>query len=175
MEKVGCDKVFTETASGTEVKRPKLKLALKAARPGDVLVVWRFDRLTRSLLQLLETEDKLRRRGVELRSLTEAVDLSTPHGRLMFQIQGAAGEYEWRQLLLRTNAGLVAARARGRAGGRPRSISDAEIAEAMALMESSMKVPEIARRLGISKPTLYRYLPHAKANVAEADTRQLPS
>jgi len=116
----GCDRVFVETASGMKRDRPELHAALSALRPGDTLVVWRFDRLARSLRHLLETVEGLEGSGMKFRSLTEAVDTSTSGGKLIFSVLGAIAEFERAIISERTKAGLEAARLRGRKGGRPR-------------------------------------------------------
>src|SRR5215210_3684767 len=116
----GVDKVFTDTASGAKADRPGLTEALAFARPGDVLVVWRLDRLGRSLPHLIQTLTDLAARGVGFRSLTEAIDTTTPGGKLIFHIFGALAEFERDLIQNRTRAGLTAARARGRKGGHPR-------------------------------------------------------
>jgi len=118
----GCDRVFVETASGMKQDRPELQAALSALQPGDTLVVWRFDRLARSLRQLLETIERLEGNGMRFRSLTEAVDTSTSGGKLIFSVLGAIAEFERAIISERTKAGLEAARLRGRIGGRPRKV-----------------------------------------------------
>jgi DNA invertase Pin-like site-specific DNA recombinase len=121
LAQAGCGKVFTETASGATADRPALGQALAYLREGDTLVVWRLDRLGRSLPHLIETVAALRERGVGFRSLTEQVDTTTPGGKLVFHVFGALAEFERDLIRERTHAGLAAARARGRTGGRPRS------------------------------------------------------
>jgi Resolvase, N terminal domain len=121
----GCDKVFVETASGTRTDRPELAKALDQARKGDVLVVWRLDRLARSLRHLIDIADDLNRRGVALKSITENIDTTTPSGRFMFNILGALSSMEREIIVERTRAGLVAAAARGRRGGRPAALDQA--------------------------------------------------
>jgi DNA invertase Pin-like site-specific DNA recombinase len=118
----GCDKLFVETASGTRTDRPELAKALAQARQGDVLVVRRLDRLARSLRHLIDIADDLNRRGVALKSITESIDTPTPSGRFMFKIFGALSSMERGIIVERTRAGLVAAAARGRRGGRPAAL-----------------------------------------------------
>jgi len=160
LKKAGCDKIFTETASGAQRDRPQLAEALKYMRDGDTLVVWKLDRLARSMKQLLATVDDLRERGVEFRSLTEAMDTSTPGGRLTFHIFGALAEFERELIRERTRAGLAQARKQGRIGGRPKklTIKDLEAAKGMLV---ALSVGEVAKRLGVSKSTLYAHLPAA--------------
>src|ERR671938_488780 len=119
LKKVGCEKLYTDTASGAKADREGLEEAINYAREGDVLVVWRLDRLGRSLGHLIETITELHRRGVGFRSLTEQIDTTTPSGKLIFHVFGALAEFERDLIRERTQAGLTAARVRGRTGGRP--------------------------------------------------------
>ena len=156
----GCAKLFTETAGGSLVERAYLKEALDYARPGDTLVVWRLDRLGRSLRHLIETVAELQGRGVGFRSLTEQIDTTTPGGKLIFHVFGALAEFERDLIRERTQAGLAAARARGRKGGRPKKLADPKtVALAQALhADGGTDVATICKTLGISRATLYRYL-----------------
>src|SRR5687768_6076957 len=126
LAKAGCGKVFTETAGGALVERAALQEALAYARAGDTLVVWRLDRLGRSLKHLIETVADLRERGIGFKSLTEQIDTTTPGGKLVFHVFGALAEFERDVIRERTQAGLAAARARGRLGGRPKKLADAK-------------------------------------------------
>src|SRR5438445_9334089 len=156
---IGCRRIFAETASGATRDRPQLKAAVDFLQPGDTLVVWKLDRLARSLAQLIETIDDLHKRGCGFRSLTEAIDTTTAGGRLIFHIFGALAEFERSIIRERTMAGLAAARARGRKGGRPRGLDDKKKRHAATLhSDPSNSVRDICRTLGISKATLYRYL-----------------
>src|SRR5215212_9251126 len=160
LHKAECTKVFTETAGGALVERDSLQEALVYVRPGDTVVVWRLDRLGRSLKHLIETVTTLRERGIGFRSLTEQIDTTTPGGKLVFHVFGALAEFERDLIRERTNAGLAAARARGRKGGRPKALLDPKkIALAQALYDDERHdVATICRTLGISRATLYRYL-----------------
>jgi DNA invertase Pin-like site-specific DNA recombinase len=160
LAKDGCDKVFTETASGAKADRPILDEAITYARPGDTLVVWRLDRLGRSLQHLMTTVADLRDRGIGFRSLTEQIDTTTPGGKLIFHVFGALAEFERDLIRERTNAGLRAARARGRTGGRPKALADPKKrALAQALYDGGQTdVATICQTLGISRATLYRYV-----------------
>src|ERR1700693_5205049 len=122
-----CEKVFVETASGTRTDRPELAKLLEQARQGDVLVVWRLDRLARSLRHLIDIADDLNRRGIELKSLTESIDTATPSGKFLFNVLASLGQMEVEIVRARTRAGLAAAAARGRRGGRPPALDDAKI------------------------------------------------
>jgi DNA invertase Pin-like site-specific DNA recombinase len=162
---VGCERIFVEKASGAQRDRPELKATLEYVRAGDTIVVWKLDRLARSLKQLIETVDDLQRREIGFRSLTEAIDTTTPGGRLIFHIFAALAEFERSIIQERTMAGLIAARERGRIGGRPRSLSEQDIQVAKALLkENSLTVFDIAVRLGVTSSTLYRYLPSARSS-----------
>ncbi len=164
----GCDRLFTETAGGSLVERASLAEALAYARDGDTLVVWRLDRLGRSLRHLIETVAELQGRGVGFRSLTEQIDTTTPGGKLIFHVFGALAEFERDLIRERTQAGLAAARARGRTGGRPRKLADPKtVALARALhADGGTDVATICATLGISRATLYRYLTPAEATPA---------
>jgi DNA invertase Pin-like site-specific DNA recombinase len=160
LSKAGCGKVFTETASGAKSERPVLKEALAYVRPGDTLVVWRLDRLGRSLQHLIATVTDLKERGIGFRSLTEQIDTTTSGGKLIFHVFGALAEFERDLITERTHAGLAAARARGRTGGRPKKLSDPkQLALAQRLYaDGQTDVATICRTLGISRATLYRAL-----------------
>lgn len=168
LESAGCERVFVEKASGAQRDRPQLKAALSHLREGDVLVVWKLDRLARSLKQLIETVEALEAHRVNLVSLTEAIDTTTPAGRLTFHIFAAMAEFERSIIRERVNAGLAAAKARGRVGGRPRSVSDDDITAAKAMLkDGQFTVAEVAKRIGCSAATLYRHIPAARSTVTE--------
>lgn len=160
LTKVGCERIFEETASGAQRERPELGRALDYVRKGDVLCVWKLDRLARSLRQLLETGEALADRGIGLRSLTESIDTTTPGGRLVFHVFGALAEFERGIIRERTVAGLENARRLGRKGGRPRAMTEADIAKAKAMLAvPDITVEAVAQTLGVSSATLYRSLP----------------
>src|SRR3954454_1903634 len=160
LEKAGCGKIFTDTASGSIADRRGLEEAIGQLRSGDVLVVWRLDRLGRSPRHLIETITRLHDRGIGFKSLTEQIDTTTSGGKLIFHIFGALAEFERDIIRERTRAGMQAARARGRQGGRPRLPGNArKVALARSLYEDrKIPVKDICRDLNISKATLYRYL-----------------
>ena len=162
----GCERIFTEKASGAQRKRPELKAALDYIRAGDTLVVWKLDRLARSMRQLIETVEDLQSRCIELRSLTESIDTATPGGRLVFHIFGALAEFERAVIRERTSAGLQAARERGKKGGRPRTLGIGDLAAAKALLaDPAIRVEDIAAHLKVSPATLYRHLPGGRSAV----------
>ncbi len=160
LTKAGCGKVFTETASGAKADRVVLADVLAYARASDTVVVWRLDRLGRSLKHLIETVTDLREQGIGFRSLTEQIDTTTSGGKLIFHVFGALAEFERDLIRERTHAGLAAARARGRTGGRPKALLDPKkIALAQALYDDGRHdVATICKTLGISRATLYRYV-----------------
>ncbi|MDQ2785559.1 MAG: recombinase family protein [Chloroflexota bacterium] len=155
-----CDRIFTDTMSGSRSDRPGLDQALDYLRDGDVLVVWRLDRLGRSLKYLIEVITRLHERGIGFRSLTEQIDTTTSGGKLIFHVFGALAEFERDIIRERTQAGLASARARGRMGGRPKKIgTPAKVAMAKALYADKLhSVAEICKSVGVSRATLYRYL-----------------
>jgi DNA invertase Pin-like site-specific DNA recombinase len=159
LQAAGCYRVFTETASGARVDRPVLAQLLDQLRPGDTLVVWKLDRLGRSLRHLVDTVTGLADREIGFRSLQEAIDTTTPGGRLVFHVFAALAEFERDLIRERTTAGLAAARARGRHGGRPPVLDPGQVELARELYASRRyPVVEIARRLKVGRSTLYRYL-----------------
>jgi DNA invertase Pin-like site-specific DNA recombinase len=163
LAKAGCEKIFSDTVSGAREKRPGLSQALEFARSGDVLVVWRLDRLGRSLPHLIETIRHLDQRAVGFKSLAEAIDTTTTGGRLAYHLFGALTEFERALIRERTRAGLEAARQRGRVGGRPRSMTGDKIDAAKKLLSSDTPPKDVASVVGVSVPTLYRWLPSSKS------------
>jgi len=164
LKAAGCEKVFVEKASGAQRDRPELIAAIDYVRAGDTLVVWKLDRLARSLTQLIETVEGLAAREIGFRSLTEAIDTTTPGGRLVFHVFGALAEFERSIIRERTKAGLDAARARGRKGGRPPALSPKDLAAAKALLaDPAITVEDVARRLNVAPSTLYRHLPGGRS------------
>ena len=162
---VGCERVFEEKASGAKEDRPQLLAALDHMRAGDVLVVWKLDRLARSLKQLVNLLETLNTRSIGFRCLAPAIDTTTPEGRLLYSITGAFAEFERAIIQQRTRAGLTAALARGRKGGRRPKLDAEGIAAARAMLKDpTLSVASVARRLGISRATLYNYLPEARLN-----------
>ena len=164
LKAAGCERTYEERASGAQRDRPELKAALGYMRDGDTLVVWKLDRLARSLKQLIDTVEDLGSRGIGLRSLTEAIDTTTSGGKLIFHIFAALAEFERAVIRERTLAGLAAARARGRKGGRPPALAAKDLAAAKAMLrDPEITVSEIARGLGVAPSTLYRHLPRARS------------
>ena len=158
LQSAGVDRMFVDKASGKLEARPALDDLLAHARPGDTVVVWRLDRLGRSLRHLIEVVGGLEQRGVAFRSLTESIDTSTPGGKLVFHLFGALAEFERDLIRERTQAGLQAARARGRVGGRPTVWTPERLRTAQAMRASGEHVADIARVLGVSRASVYRAL-----------------
>ena len=174
LQQAGCEKIFTEKASGAQRDRPELKAALDYLRSGDTLVVWKLDRLARSLRQLIDTVESLDARQIGFRSLTEAIDTTTPGGKLIFHIFGALAEFERSIIRERTNAGLASARARGKLGGRPPAWKDADITAAKALLrDPAISVEQAAKMLGVAPSTLYRHIPGGRSAVTDEGASSL--
>ena len=169
----GCDRIFRDTASGAKSDRPGLTQALDHLRAGDTLVVWRLDRLGRSLQHLITTLTDLDQRGIGFRSLTESIDTTTAGGKLIFHIFVALAEFERDLIHERTHAGLAAARARGKTGGRPKAFATpAQLAMAKTLFaDTSRSIPDICKTLGVSRSTLYRYVSDPPADGAAKKTK----
>lgn len=159
----GCTKTFEDRASGARADRPGLRQALDYVRDGDVLIVWKLDRLGRSLPHLIETVGELEQRGVGFRSITEAIDTTTPGGRLVFHLFGALGQFERDLIRERTRAGLDAAAARGRKGGRKAVVTVEKLGRARAIIAKGLTVREAAIRLKVGKTALYEALRAASA------------
>lgn len=158
LKAIGCGRVFEDTVSGAKADRPGLDRAIAHLRDGDVLIVWKLDRLGRSLAHLIEVVTGLETRGIGFRSITEAIDTTTPGGRLVFHLFGALGQFERDLIRERTRAGLAAAAARGRQGGRRPVVTPDKLKRAKALIAKGLTVREAAARLKIGKTALYEAL-----------------
>jgi DNA invertase Pin-like site-specific DNA recombinase len=170
LKAAGCEKLFVEKASGAQRDRPELLAALDYLRAGDSLVVWKLDRLARSLKQLIETVELLDSRSIGLRSLTEAIDTTTAGGKLVFHVFGALAEFERSIILERTKAGLDAARARGKKGGRPPALVAKDLAAAKAMLsDPEITMEEVAKRLRVAPSTLYRHMPGGRGAIQETE------
>lgn len=179
LRQVGCEKIYREVISGAKAERPVLDTLVDNLRPGDVLVIWKLDRLGRSLTHLVKLVGQLMAKNVGLQSLNDPVDTTTPPGRLVFNLFAALAEFERDLLRERTQAGLSAARARGRQGGRPKGVpakAEATAYAAAALyQEGVLSVQQIADRLGIAKGTLYTYLRHRGVKLGTERRSQRPA
>lgn len=157
----GCEKIFMETASGAKKDRPVLAEALAYLRPhaDDKLVVYKLDRVARSLPHLIEIMERLNQDEIEFQSLSEAIDTKTPGGRLLFHVMGAISAFERDLIVERTQAGLRAAKAKGRVGGRPKKMTEDKVKAVRELLANGTAVKDAAAAVGVSVPTLYRWLP----------------
>ena len=164
LSKIGCEKIYQEKRTGSSTERPQLKKMLEQLRPDDIIVIWKLDRLARSLRDLVDLVTTIQQTGASLRSLNDQIDTTTSHGKFTFHLFAALAEFERDIIRKRTNAGLEAARARGRVGGRPKGLTrkaqhTAIIAEKL-YREQKLSVKEICDQLSISRSTLYNYLRH---------------
>lgn len=155
----GCEQIFEDKISGKTSERPGLKRVIKTLREGDTLVVWKLDRLGRSMRHLVVLVEELRERGINFRSLTDSIDTSTPMGRFFFHVMGALAEMERELIVERTRAGLAAARAEGRIGGRRPKFSEDEWAQMGRLIEGGMERKRVAIIYDVGISTLYKKFP----------------
>lgn len=172
LQAAGCGKIFADKMSGAKTDRPGLKEAFEFARKGDTLVVWRLDRLGRSLKDLMALVEGLEQRNIGFRSLQENIDTTSSGGKLIFHMFGALAEFERNLIRERTQAGLQAARARGRQGGRQQKLTTQQIAIGRSLAtDPKRSVSSICKHLGISRPTYYRYIHPNTESQAESTTK----
>lgn len=159
LKSAGCEEIYTDVASGVKTARPGLHTALSHLRKGDTLVVWKLDRLGRSLTHLIQTIKELNEKGIGFKCLQESIDTTTSGGQLIFHIFGALAQFERELIKERTHAGLKAARVRGRLGGRPSVLNKYKINKLKEhYKKGDLSINEICKLFGITKPTLYRYL-----------------
>lgn len=159
LTKAGCHKIFDDKISGSRATRPGLAKALEMLREGDTLVVWKLDRLGRSVKHLVDLVGELHKQDIQFKSLTDAIDTATPSGRFFFHVMASLAEMERELTIERTRAGLEAARQLGRRGGRKRRMTDSKIESAKKLLANGVPPREVAKNLGVSVPTLYRWVP----------------
>ena len=155
----GCEKVFEDKVSGTRADRPGLSKTLEMLREGDTLVVWKLDRLGRSVKQLVDMVSELNKQGIQFKSLTDSIDTGTTSGRFFFHVMASLAEMERELTIERTRAGLEVAKKLGRKGGRKPKMTDSKIESAKKLLSSGVPPKEVAKNLGVSDSTLYRWLP----------------
>lgn len=159
LRKSGCEKFFDDKITGSKIERPGLNAAIEFARPGDVIIVWRLDRLSRSLKDLIDMIALLDSKEIGLKSLHESIDTTSSSGKLIFHIFGALAEFERNLIRERTHAGLKAARSRGKMGGRPKKLNPEKVKLAQDLYNQKTRtIKQICELVGVSKPTLYKYL-----------------
>lgn len=166
LKKAGCTKVFSDKISGDKVTRPGLDDAFSYLREGDTLVIWKLDRLGRNVKGLIEFVGKLTEAKINFRSLTDGIDTNTPAGRFFFHVMASLAQMERELLIERTKIGLEAAKKRGRVGGRKRVMTDSKLDAVKKLLENGMPPKEVAKNLGISIPTLYRWCPASERESA---------
>lgn len=161
LEKAGCEptRIYKDKISGLKSKRPGLDEALGQLRPGDVFVIWKLDRLGRSVKNLVDFVADLETQEVQFKSLTDGIDTTTPTGRFFFHVMASLAQMERELIVERTRAGLAAAKKRGRVGGRKRSMTKSKLESARKLLADGIPPKEVAENLGVSLPTLYRWLP----------------
>lgn len=159
LNKAGCQKIFDDKISGSRAERPGLAKALEMLREGDTLVVWKLDRLGRSVKNLVDLVGELHKQGVQFNSLTDVIDTGTPSGRFFFHVMASLAEMERELTVERTRAGLEVAKQLGRRGGRKRQMTDSKIEAAKKLLAKGVPPREVANNLGVSVPTLYRWCP----------------
>lgn len=159
LRKIGCEKLYQDQLSGTKNNRPGLRLALEVLRQGDMLVVWKLDRLGRTVTGLIDLINQLQKKDIHFKSITDNVDTSTPSGRFFFHVMASLAQMEQELVAERTKAGLAAAKAQGRIGGRKRKMTKSKMVSAKKLLIDGIPPKDIARDLGISIPTLYRWIP----------------
>lgn len=162
LREAGCEKIFTEKASGSHRERPQLQAALDYLRSGDTLVVWKLSRLARSLTQVIKTAAEIHKHGIALKVLTQNIDTSTSEGRLFFHMTAAFDEFQRELIVENTRAGLAAANKRGRRGGRPKAMDAQAIKQAEALLKDTENYPfigDVIDQLGIGRTAFYRYFP----------------
>jgi len=159
LERAGCKKIFEDRMSGSRAERPGLAQARDTLRRGDTLVVWKLDRLGRSVKHLVDLVGELQQQGIQFKSLTDSIDTGTASGRFFFHVMASLAEMERELIVERTRAGLEVARQLGRKGGRKRKMTDSKIKAAKKLLASGVPPRDVASNLGISVPTLYRWLP----------------
>lgn len=155
----GCEQIYEDHMSGSRMDRPGLKDALSHLRYGDTLVIWKLDRLARSVKGLVDLVADLEARSIQFHSLTDQIDTGTPAGRFFFHVMSSLAQMERELIQERTKAGLEAARRRGRIGGRKRKMTPSKVESAIKLMQAGTPPKEVASSLGVSVPTLYRWLP----------------
>lgn len=161
LKKAGCQKLYNDHLSGTKINRPGLKLTLEVLRPGDTLVVWKLDRLGRTVKGLVELVNQLHDQQINFKSITDNIDTSTPSGRFFFHVMASLAQMERELMTERAKLGLAAAKAKGRTGGRKRKMTASKIEVAKKRLTSGVSPKDIAQNLGVSVPTLYRWLPAA--------------
>ena len=159
LETAGCKNIYEDVISGSKDQRPGLAMAMEVLRKDDILVVWKLDRLGRSVKQLVNLVAELENKGIHFKSLTDGIDTSTPAGRFFFHIMASLAQMERELIIERTRAGLSAAKLQGRKSGRKRQMTDSKLESAKKLLKQGTPAKKVAEDLGLSLPTLYRWIP----------------
>ena len=159
LKKAGCEKIFKDKTSGSRADRPGLNKALELLRKDDTLIVWKLDRLGRSVKHLVNLVGELRQEGVQFKSITDSIDTGTPSGRFFFHVMASLAEMERELTIERTRAGLETARKLGRKGGRRRKMTESKVESTKKLLLNGVPPKDVAKNLGVSVPTLYRWIP----------------
>lgn len=159
LKEAGCEKLYQDQISGTKTNRPGLAMALEVLRKNDTLVVWKLDRLGRTVKGLIDLVNQLHQKEINFKSITDNVDTTTPSGRFFFHMMASLAQMERELIAERTKAGLAAAKAKGRVGGRKRKMTQSKIESAKQLLASGILPKDVAQNLGVSIPTLYRWIP----------------
>lgn len=172
LEKEGCKKIFEEKISGAKADRPELRKMIEQVREGDIIVTWKLDRLGRSIRDLINLVNEIQEKGAGLKSLNDSIDTTTPQGKLTFHLFASLAEFERDIIRERTKAGLEAARARGRKGGRPKGLSkeaqDKAIIAETLYKQREMTITQICKHLNIARSTLYKYLRYRKVDINDS-------
>ena len=166
LQEAGCEKLYQDQISGTKTNRPGLNMALEVLRKNDTLVVWKLDRLGRTVKGLIDLVNSLHQKEIHFKSITDNVDTTTPSGRFFFHMMASRAQKERELIAERTKAGLAAAKAKGRVGGRKRKMTQSKIESAKQLLSSGSLPRDVAENLGVSIPTLYRSLPASTIDLA---------
>lgn len=159
LDEIGCEKIYNDKLSGARISRPGLQQALGELRKGDTLVVWKLDRLGHTVKGFIDLINQLHEKEIHFKSITDSVDTSSPSGRFFFQMMASLAQMERELMIERTKTGLASARAQGRIGGRKRKMTKSKIDSARKLLASGISPKDVARNLGVSIPTLYRWVP----------------
>ena len=166
LKEIGCEKLYQDHISGTKTNRPGLNMALEVLRKNDTLVVWKLDRLGRTVKGLIDLVNQLHQKEINFKSITDNVDTSSTSGRFFFHVMASLAQMERELIAERTKAGLAAAKAQGRIGGRKRKMTQSKIESAKKLLASGVLPKDVAQNLGVSIPTLYRWIPASEDYLA---------
>lgn len=177
LKKEGCYMVFQEKVSGSKADRPELRKMIDQLREGDIIIIWKLDRLGRSFRDLVNLIREIQDRGAGLKSLNDSIDTTTAHGKLIFHIFASLAEFERDIISERTKAGLASARARGRVGGRPKGLSKEALDKAIIVetlyKQGDMSIAQICKHVSIARSTVYNYLKFRNVKIGSGESRNL--